>query len=88
VQKKIAQEVVDMVEKCIVQMSDLIPLVEKHCSAEEIRAFRRGIGFTISEIQDRIADPIYREHMDLIPKDVDYVPLPGPTLAEIGGEDG
>ena len=85
-QKKIAREVIDMMEKCIVQMSELIPLVEEHCSTEEVRAFRRGVGFTISEMQDRITDPIYREHMDLIPKDVEYVPLPGPTLTEIGKE--
>jgi hypothetical protein len=87
VRREIAQEIVGVIEKCIEQISELIPLVEEHCSAEEIKAFRRGIGFSLSEIQDRIMDPIYREHMDLIPADVDYAPLPGPILSKIGRKD-
>jgi len=84
VKNEIAREIVEAVEKYVGKMSDMLAVVESNCAQEEIKAFRRGFGFVLSEIQDRLTDPIYREHMDLIPKEIDYVPLPGPTLAQIG----
>jgi hypothetical protein len=66
------------------EMGALIREMEMHCSAEEIKAFRRGLGYMLSGMQERITDPMYREHMDLIPKEIVYAPPPGPTLAERG----
>jgi|RifCSP13_3_1023840.scaffolds.fasta_scaffold165341_1 hypothetical protein len=84
--KEVAEQVMAMVKTSIEELNKSIYLVQERCAPEELKAFRRGVGHALSEIHDRILNPILREHPDLLPKDVDYTPPPGPTLAEIGSK--
>ena len=68
------------------ELDDSVRIVQESCNDEELKAFRRGIGYVLSELQDRITDPIFREHMDLVPEGIDYAPLPGLTLAQIAAK--
>jgi hypothetical protein len=85
--KNVANEVVAIVRKCIRDLNESLCLVRDRGSEDEFVAYRLGFAHVLSEIQDRLTDPIYREHMDLIPQEVDYAPLPGPTLSQIGIEE-
>ena len=81
--KEIARSVVKEMQNAIQKMEDSLVFVRNGCSTEEFAAYRYGIGHALSEIHDRILDPIIREHPDLLPEDVDYVPPAGPTMAEM-----
>jgi sugar-specific transcriptional regulator TrmB len=82
--RDVAVAIVANLKDCINRLNESIVMVMNECSEEELRAFRRGVGHVMSEIHDRLSDPIFREHPDLIPPEADYIPHTGPTLAEIG----
>jgi hypothetical protein len=82
--RNVAVAVVANLSDCINKLNESIVMVMKECSEEELRAFRRGVGHVMSEIHDRLSDPIFREHPELIPPEADYTPGKGPTLAELG----
>jgi hypothetical protein len=84
--KEAAQQIMAKLKSCIQELNESIYIVQEKCAPEELKAYRRGVGHTLSEIHDRILNPILREHPDLIPDDADYMPPPGPTLAEIGAK--
>jgi hypothetical protein len=84
--KKAAERIMTKLKNCIHELNESICIVQENCATEELKAYRRGVGHTLSEIHDRILHPILREHPDLIPDDADYTPPPGPTLAEIGAK--
>ena len=85
--KKTAEEVVTIVRRCIGELNDSLCIVRDECNEDEFIAYRLGFAHVLSEIQDRLTDPIYREYADLIPEEADYAPLPGPMLAEIGAKE-
>lgn len=82
-QKEIADEVTRRLRQCIGELNDILFKIRDNCSEDEFKAFRRGVGNVMSEMQDRLTDPIYREHPDLIPEEANYAPLPGPMLKDI-----
>lgn len=84
--KETAELIMAKLKVSIQQMNESICIIQENCTAEEFNAFRRGVGYTLSEIQERILDPILSEHPDLVPGDVDYKPPQGPTLAQIGAK--
>ncbi|XXY47144.1 hypothetical protein WME91_44790 [Sorangium sp. So ce269] len=81
-----ADEITSRIRLCIDELNDILVSVRNNCSEDEFKAFRRGVGNVLSEIQDRLTDPIYREHPDVIPSDANYTPLPGPTLKDIAAK--
>ena len=81
--REIAQMVLTQIKASIQQLEDSLVIVQDNCDADELMAFKYGIGFTLSEIHDRILDPLIREHPDLLPEGVDYEPPSGPTLAQM-----
>ncbi|WP_156338943.1 hypothetical protein [Chondromyces crocatus] len=83
-----AKRVVENLNKAIVSLNEGIQVLMSQGSESEVRAFRRGVGHTMAEIYDRLADPIFREHPALVPDDADYEPEPGPILAELGSDIG
>jgi hypothetical protein len=83
VQKGTAKEIAKCVIMCIDELNKMLFTVRERCSDDEFKALRRGVGYVMSELQDRITDPVYREHPDLIPPEAGYVPRSGPTLSEI-----
>lgn len=81
--REFAEDITKRIRLCIDELNDLLIFIRDNCSEDEFKAFRRGVGYVLSEIQDRLTDPIYREHPDVIPSDANYAPLPGPTLKDI-----
>jgi hypothetical protein len=85
--KEIAQIALDHIKKSIQELEDSLVVVRDNCDSNEFKAYRHGIAHTLSEIHDRILDPVIREHPDLLPEGIEYKPPPGPTLAEIGSKE-
>jgi hypothetical protein len=81
--RELAEEITRRIRLCIGELNNILILVRDNCDEDEFKAFRRGVGNVLSEIQDRLTDPIYREHPNVIPSDANYTPLPGPTLKDI-----
>lgn len=86
--KGTAKEIIVRMETCINLLSEVVQIAHANCGEHEDRVVRRGIGNILSEIQDRLTDPIYREYPDLLPQGIDYAPLEGPTLSEMATTDG
>ncbi|AUX20927.1 uncharacterized protein SOCEGT47_014040 [Sorangium cellulosum] len=84
--RDLAEDITKRIRLCIGELNDILIFVRNNCSEGEFKAFRRGVGNVLSEIQDRLTDPIYREHPDVIPSDANYTPLPGPTLKDIAAK--
>jgi hypothetical protein len=83
-EKQIAKQALSNVLVAIQELNSALRLVIDNCSTSEAKAFRRGVGYALSEIHDRITDPIFREHPELVPSNANYHPTPGPTLSELG----
>lgn len=81
--KETAAKITGRIETCLHLLSEIVQIADAECGGNEGRVVRRGIGFVLSEIQDRITDPIYRMYPELVPKDVDYAPLAGPTISDL-----
>lgn len=53
------------------QMDDSILAVEKDTFAEEHKAFKRGVGYVIYEIFEKIIEPICKRHPSLKPPEME-----------------
>lgn len=84
--KATAQQIMTRLETCINLLSDVVQIAHANCGEREDVLVRRGVGHVLSEIQDRLTDPIYREHRELLPQGIDYAPTEGPTLRELAAE--
>jgi hypothetical protein len=49
------------------QMNESIESVEKSVSPDEYRAFKKGVGYVMYEVFDRIVEPICKRHPSLRP---------------------
>lgn len=78
-----AKQITQRIEKCIELLSEIVQLAHTHCNEAESRAVRRGVGYVLSEMQDRLSDPIFREYPALLPPGVDYTPREGPTFSDL-----
>ncbi|UQA61933.1 hypothetical protein [Polyangium aurulentum] len=81
--KDTAKQIITRMVTCINNLSEVVQIAHASCGEDEVRVVRRGVGHVLSEIQDRLTDPIYREHPDLLPEGMGYAPLEGPTLSEL-----
>jgi hypothetical protein len=81
--KETASKITTRMETCLTLLTEIVQIAHADCSDSESKVVRRGIGYVLSEMQDRIADPIYRMYPELVPKEVDYSPLEGPTISEL-----
>jgi hypothetical protein len=81
--KEIAAKITARMESCMHLLSEIVQIADANCSGNESKVVRRGVGFILSEMQDRITDPIYRTYSDLVPKGVDYTPMEGPTISDL-----
>ena len=86
--KDTAKQIMVRMETCINLLSEVVQIAHVNCGEHEDRVVRRGVGLVLSEIQDRLTDPIYREYPDLLPQGIDYAPLEGPTLSEMATRSG
>jgi hypothetical protein len=81
--KDTAKQIIGRMWACIAIFNEVVEIANAKCGEDEARTVRRGVGHTLSEMQDRLTDPIYREYPDLVPQGTDYTPLKGPTLGEM-----
>jgi hypothetical protein len=84
--KATAKQIIIRMESCMSLLNEVAQIAQANCDEQEDRVVRLGVGYVLSEIQDRLTDPIYREYPDLLPQGVDYTPLEGPTLSEMAAK--
>jgi hypothetical protein len=73
-ERKLAEQIVALVNGCIDQLiASLVP-VEEYASPEDFAAYKRGIARVITSFDVEIVDRIAREHPDLRPDDDDVEP--------------
>lgn len=53
------------------QMNESILEVEQTASSNELRAFKRGVGYVMYEVFDKIIEPIVKRHPSLKPPGMD-----------------
>ena len=53
------------------QMDDSILAVEQDTPAEEYKAFKRGVGYVMYEIFEKIIEPICKRHPSLKPPEME-----------------
>lgn len=81
--KDTAKQIMDRMLACIDILNEVVQIAHAKCGEHEDKVVRRGVGYVLSEMQDRLTDPIFREYPDLIPEGIDYTPLEGSTLSEM-----
>lgn len=74
--RKLAEQIVALVNAHIDQLISSLAPVEKEISAEEFAAYKRGVARVISAYDAEIVDRVAREYPDLKPVD-DDADLPG-----------
>jgi hypothetical protein len=52
------------------QMDDSIRSIEKDASPEEYKAFKRGVGYVMYEVFEKIIEPICKRHPSLKPPEM------------------
>lgn len=87
-EKDIAKQILGRMWACIDNLNEAVKIADAKCGKDEARVVRRAVGYALSEMYDRLADPILREYPDLLPQGIDYAPLKGPTLSEMAAKIG
>jgi hypothetical protein len=82
-ERKMAEQIVALVNRCIDQLIATLEPVEQAVTPEEFAAYKRGIAKVINACDVEVIDRIAREHPDLRPGD-DDADLPGPQTPEPG----
>jgi hypothetical protein len=67
VERKTAEQVVMVVNRCIDEMIATLDLVEKGASPDEYDVYKRAVGRVITTFDLHVIDLIAREHPDLKP---------------------
>ena len=73
--RKLAEQIVALVNSHIDQLISSLAPVEAEISPEEFAAYKRGIARVINSYDLEIIDRVTREHPDLKPADDDPEPL-------------
>lgn len=81
--KDTAKQILGRMWACIDNLNEAVEIADAKCGKDEARVVRRAVGHALSEIQDRLTDPILREYPDLLPQGIDYAPPEGLTLSEM-----
>jgi hypothetical protein len=72
--RKIAEQIVTLVNGCIDSLISSLAPVEAEVSPEEYAAYKRGVARVINTFDLEIVDRIAREHPDLKPDDDEVAP--------------
>jgi hypothetical protein len=73
-ERKMAEQIVALVNSCIDQLIGSLEPVEAGTSAEDFAAYKRGVARVITAFDVEIVDRIARDHPDLSPEDDDAEP--------------
>jgi hypothetical protein len=69
--KEIAQHILQLFLSINGQMDDAIRAVEHKTSPEEYKAFKRGVGYVMYEVFEKIIEPICKRHPSLKPPEME-----------------
>ena len=75
-ERKMAEQIVALVNGCIDQLISTLGPVEEAVSPEEFAGYKRGIAKVIATFDAEVIERIAREYPDLIPADDDADPAP------------
>jgi len=77
-ERKVAEQIVALVNGCIDQVIATLEPVEEAVSPQEFAAYKRGIAKVINTFDVEVIDVVAREYPDLKPQedDSDQEPLP------------
>ncbi len=81
--KETAKQIMARARESIRRLDEMVQVALSNGDEDELRVVRRAAAHALSELQDRLIDPILREYPDLLPEGVDYTPLKGPTFTEL-----
>jgi hypothetical protein len=71
VNKHTAEKVHKLMLDISSQLDESVAFVQKECPVEEFTVYRRAIGNILGEVWDTILRPLYEEHPDLRPRELD-----------------
>ena len=69
--KETAQRILQAFLSINDEMNDAIRSVEHKTSTEEYKAFKRGVGYVMYEVFDKIVEPICKRHPSLKPAEME-----------------
>jgi len=69
--KETAQHILQLFLGINDQMDDAIRSVEHKTSPEEYKAFKRGVGYVMYEVFEKIIEPICKRHPSLKPPEME-----------------
>ena len=69
--KEIAQHILQVFLSINGEMDDAVRSVERKTSPEEYKAFKRGVGYVMCEVFEKIVEPICKRHPSLKPPDME-----------------
>jgi hypothetical protein len=69
--KETAQRILQAFLSINGEMDDAIRSVEHKTSPEEYKAFKRGVGYVMYEVFDKIVEPICKRHPSLKPAEME-----------------
>jgi hypothetical protein len=83
-ERKIAEQIVALVNGTIDQLIATLGPVEAAVSPEEFAAYKRGIAKVIKTFDTEVIDLVAREYPDLVPADDDaeHAPAPEPDFSK------
>ncbi|MDC0739918.1 hypothetical protein [Polyangium mundeleinium] len=85
-EKDTAEQLLTRARGCIRIFNDMIEFAQCHCDKGEERVVRHAVGYTLSELLDRLMVPIFTDDPDLVPEGLDYGPLDGPKFSELAAK--
>lgn len=70
-EKKIASIVSERILEASRSLDEAVAVVHAHCPPAESSAFRLAMGHILADLLLNVLNPLYREHPDIRPKELD-----------------
>lgn len=69
--QEVAKQVLSLFLGINDEMDQCVAALEKRTSSEELRAFKRGVGYVMYEVFDKVIEPICKRHPSLKPPEME-----------------
>jgi hypothetical protein len=70
-QKTIAEQINNLMLEYGSKLDNSLALVKKECDEEDFLAYRNAVGKLLAMMLTEVMNPLYKEHPDLKPKELD-----------------